>query len=573
MDMPVKRTKFSKDFYETQKQQWSKSLSVYLVLMLFYLFAVSFVIFVFAAVVGLFIREKPLSSPDTLLALAYASTVIALIIATFHYFDAKQHGAEYIRKRLLARTPDLSDRYHKQFVNTLDEMRIAGGLPRVQPYILPTFAINSMALIESNGTPSVCVTEGLIAEFTRDELQAVIAHELAHVIRGDTYYITLVCSLVNFFERLREAVEPQKYSHPPSYPGQVRGGGAPLVYLALTVSTLIMHLLSTLVSRHREILADAVAVEFTRYPKALARAIYKAHLKNSFVGDFNIAYSPLLIVPPRSTGITDGFFSRLFNSHPPLMRRIRLLANMVPTRPAKIIQEVWEIHKNREKARLILHAQEEVQAQKDSSFKHEAGSDREGRIWMIHNPQGLWEGPKGLEDLIHLDFFAPNQWIRNIQEDIEAPAIEFPQIREALQNPRRTKKIKPSEKDQCPRCRIPLHDNFYEGVPLKTCPDCGGKLIDSAHMERIIARKEVAFSEHLKKKAKEFEENFLLDPILRKKIHADKSPKISCPNCGSRMLPRPYNYQYVIPVDKCLACHRIWFDSDELEILQILIEY
>ena len=568
----MKEAKFSKDFYEMQKQQWRKSLFVFLVLILFYLLAVSLAIFVFTAIIGLFLREKPLSSPDTLLALSYASIVITLIIATFHYFDAKSHGAKFIRKRLLAQPPDLSDRYHKQFANTLDEMRIAGGLPRVHPYILPTFAINSMALIESDGTPSVLVTEGLIAEFTRDELQAVIAHELAHVVRGDTYYITLVCSLVNFFERLREAVEPEKYPQPSSYPGQVRGG-APLVYLALTISTLIMHVLSTLVSRQREILADAAAVEFSRNPKALARAIYKAHLKNSFVGDFNIAYSPLLIVPPRSTGITDGFFSRIFNSHPPLMRRVRLLANMVSTRPAKIIQEVWDIHKSREKARVVLQSQEEIQARGEGKPEPKAVSGEEGKIWMIQNADGDWEGPIGLEELFRLDFFTPIGWIRNVQEHIEAPAVEFPQIRNALRNPVRKKKTKHTRENHCPRCHIPLHDIFYEGVPLKICPDCGGKLIDSAVMERIIARKEVVFSSHLKKKALEFEENFLLDPILRKKIHADKSSKINCPNCGSRMFPRPYNYQYVIPVDKCLSCHKIWFDSDELEILQSLIEH
>ena len=69
---------------------------------------------------------------------------------------------------------------------------------------------------------------------------------------------------------------------------------------------------------------------------------------------------------------------------------------------------------------------------------------------------------------------------------------------------------------------------------MKICPDCGGKLIDAAVMDRIIARKEVAFSDHLKAKAKDFEEKFLFDPVLRKKIHADKSPKIACPNCGAK---------------------------------------
>lgn len=570
--MAAKKTKFAKDFYETQKQQWRKSLFVFAVLILFYLLAVSLVIFIFAFIAGFFLVHKPLSSTDTLLSLLFASTVISLLIATFHYFDAKRHGAKFIRRRLQAISPDPEDRYHKQFANTLDEMRIAAGLPRVHPYILPTFAINSMALIEADGTPTVLVTEGMIAEFTRDELQAVIAHELAHVVRGDTYYITLVCSLVNFFEHLREAAQPQSTPRQGTYGGQVETSGAPLVYAALTISTLIMHLLSTLVSRQREILADAAAVEFSRNPRALARAIYKAHLKNSFVGDFNIAYTPLLIVPPRSTGITDGFFSRLFNTHPPLMKRIRLLSDMVPVRPAQIIQEVWDIHKSREKARLILHSQEEIRAKKGEHPGPKAASGDEGKIWMIQNREGNWEGPHALTDLLALELFLPSRWIRNKQERVEAPAVEFPQVRKAIQGWEKRKKQKSSREKSCPRCQIPLRDNFYEGVPIKICPECGGKLIGSAVIDRVIARKEVAFSEQLKKKAKDFEEHFLWDPVLRKKIHADKSSKVVCPNCGYKMMPRPYNYQYVIPVDKCLACHMIWFDADELEILQILIE-
>ena len=567
-----KRT-FPKDFYETQKQQWQKSLFVFAMMILFYLFVVSLVVFSFAAIVGLFLREKPLSSTDTILALAFASVVIALIIATFHYFDAKNHGAKFIRKRLQAKSPDLSDRYHTQFVNTLEEIRIAAGLPEVHPYILPTFAINSMAVIEPDGTPSVLVTEGLVAEFTRDELQAVIAHELAHVVRGDTYYITLVCSLVNFFERLRDASKPEVHPEATAHSGQSQISGAPIVWVALTISTLIMHLLSTLISRQREILADAAAVEFIRNPTPLARAIYKAHLKNSFIGDFNIAYSPLLIVPPRSTGITDGFFSRLFNTHPPLMRRIRSLADMVPTRPAKIIQEVWNIHKSREKARIVLFSKEEIQAKKEGKPEPKDIDAQEGKIWMIQNPEGEWEGPHALADLLLLDLFLPSRWIRNMQEQIEAPASEFPQIKNALQKWGKRKKTKHPKENNCPRCHVPLRENYYEGIPLKICPECTGKMIDAAVMERIIARKEVDFSDHLKAKAKDFEKNFLFDPILRKKIHADKSPKIACPNCGSKMRPRPYNYQYVIPVDKCLHCHKIWFDADEMEILQILIEH
>jgi Zn-finger nucleic acid-binding protein len=118
-----------------------------------------------------------------------------------------------------------------------------------------------------------------------------------------------------------------------------------------------------------------------------------------------------------------------------------------------------------------------------------------------------------------------------------------------------------------------LKETFYEGVPLKVCPDCRGKLIDLALVDRIVARKEIDFSEKLVQKARIFRDEYMLNPTQTKKINPDVSPKIFCPNCGSQMLLRAYNYYYVIPVDKCLSCHKIWFDSDEMEILQILIEH
>ena len=62
------------------------------------------------------------------------------------------------------------------------------------------------------------------------------------------------------------------------------------------------------------------------------------------------------------------------------------------------------------------------------------------------------------------------------------------------------------------------------------------------------------------------------NPLTTRKVTMAEPATLYCPECGHKMLPRPYNYQYIIPVDKCLSCHKIWFDADELEILQILIE-
>ncbi len=564
--------KFAKDFYEVQRQQWQKSLFLLLILFVFYFFLLGFVSFIFIVSIGLFIPGFSLFTGNTWSDFFLINIMLSIGIAVFHFYDARFHGAQFIRKRLQAAVPDTDDVYHKRFINTVDEMRIAAGLPRVTPYIISAFAINSMALMEADKSPSIIITEGLLAEFTRDELQAVIAQELAHIIRGDTFYITLVCSLANFFERLREMAEPQEKPQDQTGDVQDSGGGNPLVYAASSISSILMHLLSTLISRQRELLADAAAVELNRNPAALAQAVYKAHVSNSFIGDFSLSYSPLFLVPPGSKEISNGLLDRIFNSHPPLMKRIRQLADMVPTSPKKIIDDVLEIRKSREKARFVLYSREETATEGQPSASLGDIQPEEEAVWSVRSPKGKWLGPYTLEKLLSLRFFTLRIWTKNIQEGIEAAAGEFPQIRTGLHNLYHKKPVNPKRYNKCPRCRTPLRDTFYEGVALKICPSCQGKLVDSAVIDRIIARKEVAFSQRLLQKAADFRKNFLENPAGMRKINMEKPQDIYCPLCGLKMQPRPFTYHYVVPINKCFLCHKTWFDTDELEILQILIE-
>jgi Zn-finger nucleic acid-binding protein len=280
-----------------------------------------------------------------------------------------------------------------------------------------------------------------------------------------------------------------------------------------------MHLLSMLLSREREILADAAASEIGRNPATLARALYKAHLKSTFVGDFSLTYSPLFILAPAlSSDEDEGFWSRLFNSHPPLMKRIKLLAQQAGMRPAQVIEQVWESQRMREEARGLVHSFEETSA--SVSGDKAAGSaavPEQQKVWQIQDASGKWQ-------------------------------------------------------NHCPRCRTLLVDTFYEGVAVQACGRCGGKLVASSDMDRILLRREVAFSDALLAKAKDFRQRFLLNPVKKQRAKEKAAQSPCCPNCGQRMLTRPYNYQYFVPVDKCLACSKIWFDADELELLQILIE-
>ncbi len=560
------------DFYEIQSKQWEKSLFIFFILILFYLFSMGFISSVILFSLGLFLVNGTLLSGEFLTKFYLIVSIISLVIASFHFFEAKKFGAAHILKRLRAKSPNLNDRYHKRFINTVEEIRLASGLPKVTPYIISEFAINSMAITEAPHKPAIIVTEGLMAEYTRDELQAVVAHEVAHIIRGDSFYLTLVCSLGNFIEKIREAFDPQEDTQVGTY--QTReGSGWPIpAYIASTISVLILRLISTLISRQREILADAAAVELCRNPKALARAIYKAHLKNSFVGDFNLTYSPLFIVPPESKGKVTGFYAKAFNSHPPLMDRIRLLASMSNSSSAEIIKGILEIRKQREKYRNVIHSPEESDSFPSKTKTAGNFIPEKDKIWSVKKPGGKWIGPLALQELLFLRFFTPGMWIKNLQEGIEAPALEFPHIQEALRRIGKKSHLNPSRKNRCPRCNVLLKEIFYEGVNIKICPQCKGKLIDSGFIERIIARKEVTFSDYLINKAHKFKEEFLMNPVNRKKISSKKCPAIFCPECGSRMLPRPYNYQYVIPVNKCYSCSKIWFDTDELDILQILIE-
>ena len=574
----------SRDFYEIQERQKARSLLLFAGLLLFYFAAVGVLAL---AVVGSisFVRAGSLFTGRFLTQILIFDAVLSILLAVVHFYGARRLGAAFILKRLQAQPPQPADRYHQTFLNTVDEMRIGSGLPRVAAYVIPAFAFNSMALVEADGTAAVAVTEGLLAEATRDELQALCAHELAHIARGDAFYLTLVCSLVDFFERLLDTLTPERVEAADARPrfaaAESRGPAAlpALLYIAVAFSGLIMALFRGFISRERELLADASAVEIGRSPEALARAIYKATLKNSFVGDFQPAYAPLFIVSPGEDPAGRSRFRRLFETHPPVSKRLEALAGMAGLTTAEIRARVRDQIEEREKNRPVLPSVEERQerrppdksgAKPDEQQKEEPAS--EARIWLFRGRDGDWVGPLTLAELVGHPRLTTMDLVRNAQEQVEAKAREFPQVRLALKAMARRGSKAPRGDGRCPRCRVPLGETYYEGVPVRNCPRGHGLLVDLGLVDRIVARREVAFSQGLRRKALEFRDRVLLNPLQKEKATGTAAGGYACPACGWRMVARPYNYQDFIPVDKCLSCHRVWFDADELETLQILVE-
>ena len=127
------------NFYEIQKRERRKSLLLFIPLVIIYLLAVSLLSWPILVIFNPF--QSFLPSLGVIIA-------VSLIIALVHWTAAVTHGTQTILNRLSARKPDPSDRYHKQYGHVVEEIRLASGIPAVQPFVIPSWVYNSMALVD-----------------------------------------------------------------------------------------------------------------------------------------------------------------------------------------------------------------------------------------------------------------------------------------------------------------------------------------------------------------------------------------------------------------------------------------
>ncbi len=126
----------------------------------------------------------------------------------------------------------------------------------------------------------------------------------------------------------------------------------------------------------------------------------------------------------------------------------------------------------------------------------------------------------------------------------------------------------------CPRCRANLVPLYYEEVMILQCPQCRGMLVEENQVGKILARREMSFSGHIQHIATMLQvdrKQWYLNPV------SDICAKdgLVCPRCRhstARMMRRFYSNDYRVEIDKCIFCGYLWFDSEELEILQCLVE-
>jgi heat shock protein HtpX len=232
---------------------------------------------------------------------------------------------------------------HRQYVNVVEEMAIASGLPRPRIWVVPDDDPNAFATGRGPEDASVAVTEGLLRVLSRDELQGVVAHEMAHIRNLDTRLMTLLAAMVGAIALMSDGMGRMMGRGGRLAGGSARsgrggkGGGNPLGLvvlilwlLTLIVAPIVSRLLAMSVSRKREFLADATGAQFTRNPDALASALEKLAAAHAPTRAITRGAAHLCIVDPTHSAVNarEGFVGDLLASHPPIRQRIARLRQM-----------------------------------------------------------------------------------------------------------------------------------------------------------------------------------------------------------------------------------------------------
>jgi heat shock protein HtpX len=233
-----------------------------------------------------------------------------------------------------------------QLFNVVEEMKIASGLPKMpRVFIIDSSVPNAFAVGIKPDRAAVAVTTGLISRLNRDELQGVIAHEIAHITNRDTYFMTLAGVTVGAVIILADLfIRGMWYSSLTRGKRSSRDSGQ--LQLIIMVISIIVAILAPILtqllyfacSRQREYLADAGSAQFTRYPEGLASALEKISQNQSENFTKSRTLAPMYIVNPLAA---HGKSNSLFSTHPSTEDRIRILRNMTSSSSLQAYEQAF----------------------------------------------------------------------------------------------------------------------------------------------------------------------------------------------------------------------------------------
>lgn len=471
------------------------------------------------------------------------AVLAALLVAGIHFWFSASDTVNTVITSLGAAPPDPGDSVHRVLANVVDEVHVVTGRRRtIRCAVIPSLSMNALAAADLQGNALIAVTEGLLSRLTRPQLEAVVAHEAHHVLSGDCLETTVAASL---FGPLSAALENLRYS---SSDRRI----VPGLFLAWLLVQL-GNLLNLFISRQREYRADAAAVRMTRNPLALAEALHLLSRSWRGAGFIGEGYQNLCIVNPRATALdeTEGLLAYLLSTHPPLRKRLEVLLAMARVPLTEL--------DDRAQAGMAAPA---------------AGAPVPA--FLALDPAQHWEGPLTAAELAALPWFGPLTWIKSGQDAGADRAWKDPALG-AIFLSRLQEQERIDAGMACPACRQPLVVMPYEGTQTFRCAFCAGTLVRTDLLPRIIARTGSGgpCTERITALARTVLKENQARRIYRNYVRQDRAaiPALACPKCMNPMHRSFYSMSYLIEVDRCSNCGVTWFDRNELEMLQCMIEH
>ncbi|RJQ56961.1 MAG: hypothetical protein C4526_00235 [Nitrospiraceae bacterium] len=465
--------------------------------------------------------------------------IFSIVIASIHFCLSSLNAVEYIKKGLGAIEPDKEDEIHRQLVNIVDEIQIAaGGKVKIQCLVIPTLSVNALSAVDLRGRAIIAITEGLLSRLSRPQLETVVAHEAYHILSGDCLETTAAASLFaipsSAIDKAGAASEGRIFLAP--------------AFLFAWLMVKVSYILNMFVSREREYRADAGAVRMTRNPLALAEVLYMLSRHWKGAGCIGAGIEMLCIMNTSDSALdeSEGWLADLMSTHPPVNKRIKILLNM---------------------------ARAGLSALKDRLKEGPGGNFTETsrELFYALDNKYQWQGPFTMTELALLPWLSADTWTSN-NGDAVAKASQTP-LAEVIFTKRFADDRRAVSGYLCPSCRHPLTPETYEKTKIYRCGFCGGALVDDVKLPRIIVRKDVRYSERITALSRmTLSENQLKTINRNKNRSAGAVNLLHCPKCGSRMNRTFYSMAYPVELDRCSYCGLSWFENDELEILQCMID-
>lgn len=269
---------------------------------------------------------------DLALSAIYAYWPIVIGVATmwvligYFFNDAIIHAATGAKSVERDEQPEL--------YNLVENLCISRGLRMPRLYIVDTDALNAYASGIDERSYAITVTSGLLAVLNRDELEAVLAHELTHIMERDTRVLIVTIVFVGMISFLTQGL--WRFIQIRSFTRGRRGDSQTMVFLivaavAFAIGYLLALVLRFAISRRREYQADAGSVDLTKNPDALISALMKIS-QNPDVPHVSSEVRQMFIESPPSSFA----LAQLFDTHPPIAKRIAVLEQLGGHVPDKL---------------------------------------------------------------------------------------------------------------------------------------------------------------------------------------------------------------------------------------------